>query len=610
MAEVNGLNGALNAYNLQDYKNYNSGATIPAVLLENKKDEFVSSAAKDGSDDGKISFVEKLKHFGKGLISPITSMFSSTKNLITGAAMMAVGGALIAVTGGAIAPFMVAAGIGFGAFQLGKGIVKAKGAKTDAEAEKAWEAIGGGTSAIGLSVLGAKQAAKSGGLIAEGEKVNMLQAVGKCLKPKNISSSFSKSWANTKLFFGGKAKPVATAKTEPAKEADTPVKPATEPAAENTTPVEAVNPAVEGKPTSITKKDGTKIELEYNDNGTVKQSIIVDAMGSKTVKTYNENGQFQKSELTWEVNGQNGKTITEHIHNADGRIASEKIAVDGSPDMEESFFNYDDQGKYAGKTVEIKEAGVTNIEHFDAKGEIISAQEEPVQPTLAETPEVKPAPAQAVDAAPKASITVEEILADPEKLAKMESILQDRKIRFDRVDYATGESIGEEFFSANEILERSIQPSEITPDSMLYHGTSAKNKASIMQDGFDLKCVKRQESGKGIYFSTSEGGATGYTKDGSVISVKLAPGSKIARIKTPEDIYDGAYGLIQTIKGGGLAKFKLEQAFGIESGEELIGQYIANKLSAMGYSGVELSTAGAGCRYVAVFDPKNIRIIS
>ncbi|MDD3013518.1 MAG: hypothetical protein PHC34_07440 [Candidatus Gastranaerophilales bacterium] len=53
----------------------------------------------DNTDDGSISFTEKLKCFGKGIISPITSMFSSAKNFAIGASMLVAGGALLVATG-------------------------------------------------------------------------------------------------------------------------------------------------------------------------------------------------------------------------------------------------------------------------------------------------------------------------------------------------------------------------------------------------------------------------------------------------------------------------------------------------------------------------------
>ena len=123
---------------------FNGGnhATFDAFIRKNQTDEPVKP------NDGHISLWEKAKALGKGLISPITSMFSSVTNFAIGVGMIAGATALCIATGGAAAPLLVAAGVGFGGYQLGKGIIKANTATTDKEAIQAWEDIGAGTSAI------------------------------------------------------------------------------------------------------------------------------------------------------------------------------------------------------------------------------------------------------------------------------------------------------------------------------------------------------------------------------------------------------------------------------------------------------------------------------
>lgn len=125
-----------------------------------------ASTAKNEAGDGKISFDEGLKSFGKGLISPITSMFSSWTNFAIGAGMIAAGAGIAASGGGAL---LVIGGALYGGYELIKGGYKAANAKTDDEAKEAWENIGAGTSAVGLSALGAKAAFKGSGAAASGK---------------------------------------------------------------------------------------------------------------------------------------------------------------------------------------------------------------------------------------------------------------------------------------------------------------------------------------------------------------------------------------------------------------------------------------------------------
>lgn len=132
----------------------------------------------DKSCDGKFSLSEALKNFGKGLVSPITNMFSSPENFLMGVGMIAGSALLIAATGGAAAPLLVAAGIATGAFQAGKAFYKIATAKNGDDVEKAFYDVGGATSTIGLSVAGAKASLKQANI--ETENLTLLSATKKC----------------------------------------------------------------------------------------------------------------------------------------------------------------------------------------------------------------------------------------------------------------------------------------------------------------------------------------------------------------------------------------------------------------------------------------------
>ena len=143
----------------------------------------------DGKDDGKISFKEGAISFLKGIASPITNMFKSPGNFIKSAAMIAVGTALCIATGGAAAPFLVALGVAGGGFQIAKGTIGIFKAKTDAEAKAALKNIGSGTGAVAASIVGAKAAARAGG-IQGAKSMNAFQATVACIKnaPKSFGS--------------------------------------------------------------------------------------------------------------------------------------------------------------------------------------------------------------------------------------------------------------------------------------------------------------------------------------------------------------------------------------------------------------------------------------
>ena len=170
-----------------------SSAQSPVDTLQTTQQQ--TSAAQqipqgDGSDDGKISAGKKFKNFFKGVGNFFKGMVCdeegkfSIKRTLTTAAVAAGAVALTVATGGAAAPFLVAAGATIGAVQTGKGIYKAATAKTDAEAEAAWQEIGSGTTAVVGSVAGAKGALKSSGAaVPKGNALtSSLKATGECFK--------------------------------------------------------------------------------------------------------------------------------------------------------------------------------------------------------------------------------------------------------------------------------------------------------------------------------------------------------------------------------------------------------------------------------------------
>lgn len=155
----------------------------------------------DGKDDGVISFGSKLKNMGKGVINFFKGMVCdetgkfSIKRTLTTVAVAAGAVALTVATGGAATPFLIAGSAALGGAQVIKGGINAYNAKTDAEAENAWQDIGSGTTAVVGALAGAKGALRvSGAVIPKGNMLtSSLRATGQCFK-----TSGKASWAGMK----------------------------------------------------------------------------------------------------------------------------------------------------------------------------------------------------------------------------------------------------------------------------------------------------------------------------------------------------------------------------------------------------------------------------
>jgi len=169
------------------------------VTDENGNKYAAVETVEDGQDDGKISAMSKLKNFGKGCLKFITGMFTDEKGdfsiwqtVKTVAIVSAAVAVSVASAGTAAAPALAAAGVALGVctggYKVVKGAINASKAKTDAEAEAAWQDIGLGATTLGVSVAGAKGAMSSvNGTPYQG---NCLQATADCFTTtgKNIAN--------------------------------------------------------------------------------------------------------------------------------------------------------------------------------------------------------------------------------------------------------------------------------------------------------------------------------------------------------------------------------------------------------------------------------------
>lgn len=342
----------------QEYKINNPSCSNPNITEANEikfkqLNEDVVSLSQNNEfdysfDDGVISDVEKIKNFGKGIISPITNMFSSPKNFLIGAGMIAAGAALTIATGGAIAPLFVALGVTGGAVQLGVSAYKVKTAKTDEEARQAWQGMGAGTSSIVGSVAGSKAALKGAGVDTKG--MNALTATVECFKqvPNAASKSIGaftsgQALVNIKNVFksnkvaSANDTPEAKPKTEVNSQVtetkagnevlDTQIEPQTQidtpeikqQADVEIKPVENVSEAkVEPKTTLKQEHDVPEFQQQVTDT-TVESSKNATSSNIKAVKT-----QAQETPLVQEIVKEDGTKIT-LTRNENGQITESII---------------------------------------------------------------------------------------------------------------------------------------------------------------------------------------------------------------------------------------------------------------------------------------------
>lgn len=127
-----------------------------------------SSECEDGQDDGHISLWSKFKNavkgvgnFFKGMVCDENGNFSLGQTLKTVAIGVGVGALCVLTAGTAVPAIVATAGIAMSGYGLVKAGVQAANAKTDAEAEAAWQSIGSNGTALGLSLWGAKSLAKA-----------------------------------------------------------------------------------------------------------------------------------------------------------------------------------------------------------------------------------------------------------------------------------------------------------------------------------------------------------------------------------------------------------------------------------------------------------------
>ena len=583
-----------------------------AKIKQLKSDKFDYSV-----DDGKISLGDKLKNFAKGLVKPITAMFSSTKNFLIGAGMIAAGAAVTIATGGAAAPVFVALGVAGGAIQLCKGIYNASKAKTDDEAKAAWQGIGAGTSAVGMSVIGSKGALKGAGVDTKG--MGFLKSTIECFKqvPSSVSKSVNsftsgKAFTNIKNIFSSK-KTINTeqkAETKPKTEAKPETKPKTE-AKPETKPKTEAKPETKPK---VEQKAETKPNLEQKTEAKADQKFEPES------DKFKSKAEELKSELQRidELSKETSKLISDS-HNMtpeDLRMAIDKLddTYGLEPTVKDRL-----EGLYNDKIQKIQEV-------HNAYNDLISKSEKMTCAELQKAIADRQSGWNGTKFSPEQEATLQGIyekkyalMQEQLKISQQESYTSKIKTAQDvvknhmeeldkilldeqgKIKYFTDDG------TAKASIEEIVKPFDKDLGT-IYHGTKAESKASILKDGFSEKIAPEhgyKDGVGGTYFTREKTNMYG----DSVIEARFT--GKVGQADT--DVLNN----IKTYISNNMKVEKFVNGLGQYdkssiSSEAIIQQYLRQKIADLGYQGIMGTNYSyrANCRYFTALDPSLIQIIS
>ena len=208
-------------------KHYYSADGMEITETHFNKTERKNSPKKVRKNDGNLTLGEKAKHFGKGMLRGITSLFTdengdfSVKQTLktVGTAVVVSATATAAVAAGIVsapvaATILVGTGVVMGGIKIYNGIKAANSAKTNDEAAAAYQQMGEGTTDVGLSLLFKKGISKSMGKAGEIGKITRMTAshAGK----GNLRARAEAVIAAEKAMFAIKSKNATTENKAPA----------------------------------------------------------------------------------------------------------------------------------------------------------------------------------------------------------------------------------------------------------------------------------------------------------------------------------------------------------------------------------------------------------
>ena len=208
-------------------KHYYSADGMEITETHFNKTERKNSPKKVRKNDGNLTLGEKAKHFGKGMLRGITSLFTDENgNLSAKQTLKTIGTAVVvSATASAVvaagifsapvtAAILVGIGVVMGGIKIYNGIKAANSAKTNDEAAAAYQQMGEGTTDVGLSLLFKKGISKNMGKAREIGKITRMTAshAGK----GNLRARAEAVIAAEKAMFGIKSKNATTENKAPA----------------------------------------------------------------------------------------------------------------------------------------------------------------------------------------------------------------------------------------------------------------------------------------------------------------------------------------------------------------------------------------------------------
>ena len=208
-------------------KHYYSADGMEITETHFNKTERKNSPKKVRKNDGNLTLGEKAKHFGKGMLRGITSLFTdengdfsvkqTLKTVGTAVVVSATATAVVAAgifSAPVTAAILVGTGVVMGGIKIYNGIKAANSAKTNDEAAAAYQQMGEGTTDVGLSLLFKKGISKSMGKAGEIGKITRMTAshAGK----GNLRARAEAVIAAEKAMFAIKSKNATTENKAPA----------------------------------------------------------------------------------------------------------------------------------------------------------------------------------------------------------------------------------------------------------------------------------------------------------------------------------------------------------------------------------------------------------
>ena len=208
-------------------KHYYSADGMEITETHFNKTERKNSPKKVRKNDGNLTLGEKAKHFGKGMLKGITSLFTdengdfsvkqTLKTVGTAVVVSATATAVVAAgifSAPVTAAILVGTGVVMGGIKIYNGIKAANSAKTNDEAAAAYQQMGEGTTDVGLSLLFKKGISKGLGKAGKIGKITRMTAshAGK----GNLRARAEAVIAAEKAMFGIKSKNATTENKAPA----------------------------------------------------------------------------------------------------------------------------------------------------------------------------------------------------------------------------------------------------------------------------------------------------------------------------------------------------------------------------------------------------------